>query len=118
MRHHPDCYVYASAFAPTLSLDALLAAPEHGGEPFEYVDSRPGPEDILAFSEGMNALSRFLESLPTREQQILRRFLDGESQADIARTLNVTKMAISKTLAKIYQRGRQQLMPYRYLILN
>ncbi len=55
-------------------------------------------------------MATFIAGLRPREQEIVHRiFWLGETQASVARSLGVTRMAISKTVKKITKLGRAQL---------
>ena len=53
-----------------------------------------------------------LERLPEREQHIVRlRFYDQLSQADIAATVGVSQMRVSRLLRASFERMRQWMNP-------
>jgi RNA polymerase sigma factor (sigma-70 family) len=121
MRHYTDAFVYSRALDPVVSLDKLIdeRLDETGTSSFDYPDPSPGPEELLERTQASAAVSAFVASLTPRDQEIVQRvFWRGETQTAVANRFRVSKMAISKAMAKISARGRQALAPYRYLALD
>jgi RNA polymerase sigma factor (sigma-70 family) len=95
---------------PTLSLDLLT---DLG---FDIEADIPEPEHGLATAQAVAAVHTFVRGLPPRDRSIIdRHFWRGESQTDIARDLGVSKMAVSKAIARICKRGRAALSEYEYM---
>lgn len=118
MRHHSATYSFAGAFAPVLSLDALTAQPDADGfNRFDIADEDAlTPDEQLAQAEGFAALDAFVNALPERDQLIVKRlFWLGQTQTQIAADLGVSKMAISKAVARICRLGRSLLAPHEHL---
>jgi len=115
MRHSAPDHLYYAVFMPVVSLDAL--AGEVDCEIFDIRDDEtPSPEDRLAANQTLHILDRFLDSLSTRERVIVEGVhWQGLTQSDVARQLGVSKMAISKTLARIYEGARHLLGKAEYL---
>lgn len=108
------------AFAPVLSLDSLFAHDSgDGGAPFDISDDGPRPDEQLERSKAIEAVGDFVDQLSARDLEIVRRlFWQDETQAQIAAKRGVTKMAISKALARIARAGRSALADYEHLTLN
>jgi RNA polymerase sigma factor (sigma-70 family) len=112
MRHRD--YLFPGAFAPVLSLDELCA----GGSSFVLVDPDQTPELALETVQAHAAIRRFVDDLPPRDRQIVRSvFWDDRSQSDVAIELKVSKMAISKAMARICAQGRSTLAVHQFLAL-
>jgi RNA polymerase sigma factor (sigma-70 family) len=110
-------YLFPGVFAPVLSLDQLCANRE-GASSFDLVDSQPTPHQRLEISQALAAVHKFVDDLPTRDRQIIRSvFWEGRSQANVAVEFKVSKMAISKTVARIRARGRIVLADHQFLAL-
>lgn len=120
MRRFADTYLFSGAFAPVLSLDSLIGN-EHadGFNGFDIPDEESlPPDEQIAQAEGFAAVDAFISALPERDQMIIRRlFWLGHTQTQIAADLGVSKMAISKALARICRIGRSQLAPHQHLAL-
>lgn len=114
MRQHFD--LLPGLFAPVLSLDTLRAGLEGGPERFEVIDSGPSPDVQLEYSQAVRAVDAFVESLPTRDREIVRSvFWDCQSQSQVAARLKVSKMAITKALHRIHARARVALVAHQHL---
>jgi RNA polymerase sigma factor (sigma-70 family) len=115
MRSIADSYLFPGAFAPILSLDQLCAGfdEETGTASFDLTDPEPLADERLIREQAMQAVNAFVASLPPRDQEIVQRvFWDEESQTDIAARFGISKMAISKAMARIYERGRAALITH------
>lgn len=112
-----DVAVPWSAFGATLSLDSLLAASHDerlGASRFDVEDSSAGALDVCEAEEARAAVAAFVWSLRAREREIVFRiYWLGQTQADVARRLGVTRMAISKAMAKITELGRRRLAHFQ-----
>jgi RNA polymerase sigma factor (sigma-70 family) len=74
------------------------------------IDDQPRPDECAEREEATQAVAAFCCSLSTREREIVRRvFWDDETQSTVAKTFGVSKMAISKAVARIMKRGRAEL---------
>ena len=112
MRHGRDSELFFGVFAPVLSLDELSSRldPETGA--FDIEDDAPRVDEILELAEARAAVRGFVAGLARRDQEIIRRlFWKHETQSQIADSFGVSKMAISKSMARICGRGRQMLAP-------
>jgi RNA polymerase sigma factor (sigma-70 family) len=112
--------LFVGAFAPVLSLDALTAQRDAEGRPsFDIRDDAPQPDAQLEEAQGRAAVNDFVDSLPPRDQEIVKRlFWQDETQTQIAVSFRVSKMAISKAMARIAKRGRALLADHRDLTFN
>lgn len=111
---------FVGVFAPILSLDVLMA-PDHaaGGSSFDIRDDSPGAEERLEQAQALAAVHDFIDSLPPRDQEIVKRFFwQDETQTQIAASYGVSKMAICKAMARICARGRQALVAHEHLALT
>jgi RNA polymerase sigma factor (sigma-70 family) len=112
--------LYAGVFAPVLSLDALTARHDaDGGPSFDIADDAPRADEVLEQAQGLAAVNGFVDSLPPRDQEIVKRlFWQDHTQTEIAASFGVSKMAISKAMARISARGRQALAVHEHLAFN
>lgn len=120
MRHSVDSYLFAGAFAPVLSLEELSSRldPETGLATFDILDDAPPPDARLEHGQAHQAVKRFVDALPARDREIVRRlYWDNETQTDIAADFGVSKMAISKAMARIVRQGRITLADHEHLAL-
>jgi RNA polymerase sigma factor (sigma-70 family) len=121
MRQDVVTPLFYGAFAPVLSLDALTAQPDGGGfNGFDITDENTLPlDEQLAQTEGFAALDAFVQALAERDRLILQRyFWLGHTQTAIAADLGVSKMAVSKAVARICREGRERLAPHRQLAFS
>lgn len=122
MRQRPTTSVplFAGAFAPVLSLDALTAQHDaDGGPSFDIRDESPLPDAQLEQSQGVHAINDFVDSLPPRDQDIVKRlFWQDETQTQIAATYGLSKMAISKAMARIAKLARLALADHQHLTFS
>ena len=120
MRQSVDSYLFPGAFAPVLSLEELSSRldPETGHATFDIPDSAPHPEARLERGQAHEAVLRFVDALLARDREIVRRlFWDDETQTEIAADFGVSKMAISKAMARIARQGRLALADHEHLAL-
>jgi RNA polymerase sigma factor (sigma-70 family) len=112
--------LFPGVFAPVLSLDALIAGRDaDGGPSFDIRCDAPSIEEQFEQREAVAAVGDFVESLPQREKDIVRRlFWQDETQTDIANSLGVSKMAISKAIARITKRARVALADHQHLAFS
>lgn len=112
--------LFPGVFAPILSLDALTAQREaEGGPSFDIVDDSLGPDEQLEQAQGLAAVNGFVDSLPPRDQEIVKRlFWQEQTQTEIAASFGVSKMAISKAIARICKHGRTALAAHQHLAFN
>lgn len=120
MRHCVNSYLSNWALAPVVSLEELAAGldPESGSPAFDIPDLGPGADEQLDRDKAIQAVGDFVHSLPPRDQEIVRHvFWHDETQTAIAQRFGVSKMAISKAMARIAKQGRAALAPHRHLAL-
>lgn len=120
MRQSVDLYLFPGVFAPILSLEELSSRldPETGHATFDIPDSAPDPEVRLEHLQAHAAVLGFVDFLPTRDREIVRRvFWAGETQTEIAADFGLSKMAISKAMARILRQGRIALADHEHLAL-
>jgi DNA-directed RNA polymerase specialized sigma subunit len=118
MRHDTATYLFPGVFAPVLSLDALTAQPDaDGSNRFDIADEDAiTPDEQIAQAEGFAAVAAFVNALPKRDHLIVKRlFWLGHTQTQVAADLGVSKMAISKAVARICRLGRALLAPHEHL---
>lgn len=114
---HQDNAVYCSPLIPVAYIDADGYAADLNGPKriTDIPDAGLLPDELLALSEDVLAIERFVASLSPRERGIVHRvFWGGETQADVARDLGVSKMAISKVIGRIARLGRIRLAQFRH----
>lgn len=119
MRQSVGSYLFSGVFAPVFSLDELMSRGDAAtGPAFDIVDESPGVDEQLAHAQGTKAIRQFLSALSQRDQEILKRlFWQDETQTQIAASMGVSKMAISKAFARICKQGRSSLAAHRHLAL-
>ncbi len=111
MRLDADSYVFPGAFRPILSLDALFEIDADGLVDFNIAGDWPGPDACAERSEAIAAVNRFVDDLPQRDRIIIQSlFWEDRTQTEIAYTLGVSKMAISKAVSRILRHARQFLV--------
>lgn len=112
--------LFPGVFAPTLSLDALTAGRDaEGGTSFDIRDDAPRADELLEHAQATAAVTDFVDSLPVRDQEIVKRlFWQDETQTQIAASFGISKMAISKAMARIARLGQTALADHRHLALN
>src|SRR5438552_569111 len=112
MRHTAALRVPYALIKDVVSLDELIS--RDGDKPIavdlSLYDRALRPSEILEQRQALQALGDFLLSLSDREQEILERFYwKNEPQTAIAVDFGVSKMAISKAVARILKRGRRAM---------
>ncbi|MBK7663310.1 MAG: sigma-70 family RNA polymerase sigma factor [Sterolibacteriaceae bacterium] len=117
MRQSIGSYLFAGAFAPVVSLDELIAQhAANGGPSFDIPDESPGADAQLEQAQAIAAVEHFVSALSPRDQEIVKRlFWQDETQTQIAASFGVSKMAISKAVARIYKQGRAALALHQHL---
>ena len=117
MGQYADSFFWG-AFAQTLSLDELCTgfAEATGTQRFDIEDPRSLPDEQFEHSQALQAVNAFVTSLSPRDQEIVHRiFWQERSQTQVGAHLNISKMAVSKTMARICKRGRASLAAYEHL---
>ena len=101
-----EAQVAATNLRPA-SLDATTA---DGGRPvLDLLDARADGSADPALDDGIVVRSA-LERLPAREQEIIeRRFVDDMTQAEIAESMGLSAMQVSRLLRRILESLRRQL---------
>jgi RNA polymerase sigma-B factor len=81
---------------------ASLDAPRSDTDPSEAIGERLGQEDEeLARAEERATLDPLLQQLPRRQRQVVQlRFLEGLTQSEIARRLDISQMQVSRLLTR------------------
>ena len=104
---------YISVPVVTLSLDELLESGRSGPlERDSSTDSRPIEEE-LEFTAAKAAVRQFVSSMPPHDRNIVESvFWHDASQAEVARSLGLSRMAITKRLKKIYRTGVSALAAF------
>lgn len=76
-------------------------------------DRAPGVLTQLQHHEMQSIVRKFIDGLPKRDQEIIRGvYWAGETQTAIANRLGVSKMAVSKAMARITKQARLALPAY------
>lgn len=112
-----DAAAPGSAFGTIVSLDVLLAE-FHGRDgataSFDIEDRSTTALEACEAEEACAAVGAFVKSLRPRDREIVFRiYWLGQTQADVARGLGVTRMAISQAMAKVAKLGRRRLASFR-----
>jgi RNA polymerase sigma factor (sigma-70 family) len=103
-----DNYACADAALEPLCLDAVPEAARGIADP-SYT-----PEQWIEIAETQAAIHRWLKSLPERDRVLLERlFWAEETQADIARSLKVSRAAVCKHVSRLIRDGRATLGIFR-----
>ena len=115
-----QCFdLFPGVLAPVLSLDQLYANRAEGSTRFDLTDPKLTPHQALELSQAIAAINSFVASLPQRDQHIVRSvFWECKSQTDVAVEFKVSKMAISKAMARVYERGRAALSGHEHLAFS
>ncbi|UNO39828.1 SigB/SigF/SigG family RNA polymerase sigma factor [Streptomyces sp. MST-110588] len=96
----------ASATCAPVSLDAVTGA----SEDLTVRDTLGAEDSALEHVINREALRPLLAGLPERERHVLHlRFFRGLSQSQIAESVGVSQMQISRILARLFRQIRQQL---------
>jgi len=117
MWHSVDSNLSVWTPVQVLSLEELSArfGFDSGSIHSSLRDSQPRPDEALERQEALRAVGDFVSSLTAREQEIVRRVFWGEeTQTAVAAALGVSKMAVCKTLARIFERGRNALAVHEH----
>ena len=115
---------FLDSFGSPVRIVSLDVASRHadGQEVFRVnliSDGAPPVFTELARLETKAIVRRFVNALPIREREIVRRvFWGGETQTAVAADLGVSKMAVSKVMSKITKRGRKALPRYEHLLVG
>lgn len=118
MRQGIESYVFPGVFAPVLSLEELSRFDLESGTTFDIPDPALLADAQLERAQAKEAVSRFVRSLRARDREMVRRiFWEDETQTDIAASFGVSKMAISKAMARIARQGRIALAQHEHLVL-
>jgi DNA-directed RNA polymerase specialized sigma24 family protein len=112
-----DPYVFANPFLAVTSLDALLGTTIDGDESdlsFEVTDPCPTPEDTALTDCVSSACRGFLNKLtPAQREVVTKIFWEGQRQADVARSLGVSRSAVKQRLDKALAFGREALASHQ-----
>jgi len=110
-------FVAHTSIPYTVSLDQLMAGDDDGSVAQQFVEESASPYDTLACQEQSQNLQKFLQTLSPKERELVRLyFWDDRSQSEIAEMTGVSKMAVSKALARIYAKGRESLSQPEYQV--
>ena len=107
-----DNHIYCSPFPGVLSLDRLSETHRQAGGLFEVPDPAPDVPDILDRKRACDVLHKAVNSLPERQQVVIRTlFFRERSVAQTARTLSISPAAVIKLRAKAVKRLRSKIGP-------
>jgi len=70
----------------------------------EPLDPGPNPEDQVVTLERKEAVRKQLEQLPEKDQELLRRLLEGQDRDAVCRALHVNRVALRVLLHRALQR--------------
>lgn len=107
-------------FYPPLSLDSTsLDSDGNCVRRFDVADESPSPEERAVQSQLERDTRAFLAALPPRDQVVAYRlYWLRESQSEIASFLGVSRMAVSKAVARISKKGFQALRSHNFSALS
>ena len=112
-----DPLIYGNPYLNLISLDAIMAVSsdeEVPDGPFALVDPSPTPEEAALASDVVPACEKFLSSLSDRQREVVQLiYWDGMSQAECARHLGISRVAVYQRLSKALELGREHLARYR-----
>jgi RNA polymerase sigma-B factor len=105
-----DSVKEAQVAATNLRPASLDATTTEGGRPvLDLIDARADNRTDPALDESIVVRS-MLERLPARDQEIIeRRFVDDMTQAEIAESMGLSAMQVSRLLRRILESLRRQL---------
>lgn len=107
-----DNAIYCSPFASVLSLDCLIERGGEDGTPFEVPDPAPDIPDMLDRKRACKALHMAVNSLPERQEAVIRTLFFRElSVTQAARLLSISPAAVVKLREKGLRRLRTELKP-------
>ena len=112
-----DPYVFANPYLNPASLDALIESStndEDKGASFEITDPCPTPEECSLRGCVSSGCERYLDCLtPAQREVVTKIFWEGQRQADVARSLGVSRAAIKQRLNKALAVGREALASHK-----
>ena len=101
---------FACVSIPAFSLEFDHAADDSPQLEFEFPSEERSQDEVLQAKQEGARVREFVRSLSTTNQDVVRRrYWDDQSQADIAKSLNVSEAAISQRLRKIVTLGQSSL---------
>jgi DNA-directed RNA polymerase specialized sigma24 family protein len=107
-----DNFAYADAALEPLPIDSVAA------DAAAITDPTYTPEQWCEVTQTQTAIQTWMQTLSDRDRRLLERlFWSDETQADIARSLQVSRAAISKHMSRITHAARVRLAPYRNSLL-
>lgn len=121
MRRSISTPVSPGNLVPVVSLDEMLdrVDPDGGRVSFDLIDPSPQPDECAERREIVAALVALWHTLSERDREVFRRvLLEDETQTAVAADMQVSKMAISKAVARIQKKARAALAPRPSLVLD
>jgi DNA-directed RNA polymerase specialized sigma subunit len=121
MNSYWDNSVYCSPLREVLSLDAPPPHDESCGLTRWEQVADPSQDAFANLNESalVCAAREFVSTLSPREQEVVRQiFWDGQRQADVARALGVSRMAVTKIVQKVVRLGQAHRTKFRSFSLN
>ncbi|CAG0970715.1 hypothetical protein ANRL3_01482 [Anaerolineae bacterium] len=101
---------YISVPVVTLSLDELIEAGRSGPLECDLIAAPRPIEHDLELAAAKSAVQQFVSTLPPSDRQLVESvFWHDVTQAEVARNLGLSRMAITKRLKKIYRTGANAL---------
>lgn len=101
---------------PVASLDAPIDHQVADSPPLVETikDVSPDVEAVVFANESVCAVAQFMSSLTPRQRDVVRRvFWDEQSQASVARDLQVSRAAVNKMISGVLKLGRAMLAEFR-----
>jgi DNA-directed RNA polymerase specialized sigma subunit len=110
MRHSTVSQSFAWALPQAVSLEDISAPNGRDGDThplYGIADSAPTAAEQIDRARAIADVTKFINTLSTRDQEMVRRlFWFDENQSEVASQFGLSRMAISKAMAKIAKRGR------------
>lgn len=106
MSAHPNSIYCSGLFQP----DSLSARADAAEALADFADN---PEQALIKRQESWILTNWAEGLGAASREVARAILAGETQASLARRLGVSEAAITKRLARVTRKGREDLRMLR-----
>ncbi len=101
---------FACIAIPAFSLEFDHAADDSPQLEFEFPSEEPRQDEVLQTKQEGARVREFVRSLSTTNRDVMyRRYWNDQSQAYIARSLNISEAAISKRFRKIVTLGQSSL---------
>lgn len=106
----PDDYIFCSPLQVE-SLDALASSDEHQSSVLSIRDNGPLPDEECSRASIAKALWREVNSLPEKQQKVIRGITQEATMTRIASDLSISVAAVSHLRNRAFANLRQRLSP-------